>query len=469
MFRAYFKQTKPTSAPEPHNDGSASSSAAGVQDYKSVSDQHGSEDDPEIFTGYLSDISEDDSDDKPVPEDNEGDGREERRVPVPAASKKSANADSPMLTSTSNKSHWSQAIGQHFPIWAPPPLRRCKLEIPARLARKQARQAQELELVKALADIEKLIKSNRSQFYRGANSLQAYRARAIQSYLQMVVWNKRKGIDASQRAAESQGFSEKWGGRLVRRWVRKWVGSWELPTSEKGAHAKTFSLLNDPAIRAELRSYVHSNKWCMDPAKLAQFSQEKMVPAAAKEYLDHITNVEIPKGLKKYLDIELFPQIHYKVGRGVSLSTAHQMLRREGFSYTEHKKALYYDGHERPDVVKYRQEVFLPAMLEYRKHLVEYKVDNLEEEVQKPISNYVERCLVLVPQDEMTAQANDGKRKSWVLDGEHALKKKGVGRGIHQSDIICSTFGWIKAASQSMEYGKNYEGYWTGELFVRQV
>jgi hypothetical protein len=76
---------------------------------------------------------------------------------------------------------------------------------------------------------------------------------------------------------------------------------------------------------------------------------------------------------------------------------------------------------------------------------------------------------VLVAQDEMTPQANDRKKKSWVLDGEQPLKKKGVSHGIHQSDVICSTFGWLKDASQGLEYGKNYEGYWTGELFVKQV
>jgi hypothetical protein len=31
------------------------------------------------------------------------------------------------------------------------------------------------------------------------------------------------------------------------------------------------------------------------------------------------------------------------------------------------------------------------------------------------------------------------------------------------------TYGWLKGASVTMEYGKNYEGYWTGELFVKQV
>ncbi|KAF9497594.1 hypothetical protein BDN71DRAFT_1541197 [Pleurotus eryngii] len=69
----------------------------------------------------------------------------------------------------------------------------------------------------------------------------------------------------------------------------------------------------------------------------------------------------------------------------------------------------------------------------------------------------------------MTAQANDEKKRSWVLEGEQPLKKKGVGCGLHQSDVICSTFGWLPEASQTLEYGKNYEGYWTGELFMKQL
>ena len=44
-----------------------------------------------------------------------------------------------------------------------------------------------------------------------------------------------------------------------------------------------------------------------------------------------------------------------------------------------------------------------------------------------------------------------------------------VGWGIHVSGVICATKGYIMDAEQTMEYGKNYEGYWTGELFVKQV
>ena len=52
---------------------------------------------------------------------------------------------------------------------------------------------------------------------------------------------------------------------------------------------------------------------------------------------------------------------------------------------------------------------------------------------------------------------------------EQLLKHKGPGHGLHKSVVICSTFGWLKEASVTMEYGKNYKSYWTGGLFVKQV
>ena len=69
----------------------------------------------------------------------------------------------------------------------------------------------------------------------------------------------------------------------------------------------------------------------------------------------------------------------------------------------------------------------------------------------------------------MTAQANDGMAMSWVWQGEQPLKKKGAGHRLHQSDVICLTKGWLQEASQTLEYGKNYDGYWNGELFIKQV
>ena len=141
-------------------------------------------------------------------------------------------------------------------------------------------------------------------------------------------------------------------------------------------------------------------------------------------------------------------------------------MHGEGFQYISHKKGLYFDGHDRLDVLAYWQNDFLPRM-SLEPSLVCYSVGDGEKEI--PPLNFVECRLVLCSHDESTSQANDSPAKAWVLRDEHHLRKKGIGHGLHQSDVICSTVGWLANASQTLEYGKNYDGYWTGELFVKQV
>jgi hypothetical protein len=247
-----------------------------------------------------------------------------------------------------------------------------------------------------------------------------------------------------------------------------WLNERDLPKSKRGCHVKVKSLFKDPEIQAELRTYVRSNKWAMNPQKLQDFTNNKLLPEEAEKYCKQLVNKEMPKGLKRYMELELFPRVHMKVGKGISLSTARRWLMREGFRYTQHKKAIYYDGHDWPDVVKYRQEVFLPAMAKYREWLVEYKMGEVHIEIEKPLPAGVCK-LVLVAHDESTNTANDRPKASWVMEGEQPILKKGVGRGSHRSDVISSTHGWIKDAGVQLEYGKNYEGYWTGEMFVAQV
>jgi len=315
--------------------------------------------------------------------------------------------------------------------------------------------------------LEKLLKSKKTNFVGGNQGVQAQHAQAIASHLKMVLRNGRKWADAAECSAETLGFAAKWGSRQLRKWSRHWLQVRDLPKSLKGQHAKVYSLLSDPTVAAELRAYVWSNKWAMDPTKLAQFVGNKLTHTAADKYLQHIVEEEMPRGLTWYLEVELFPRIHLKVGRGVSLSTAHRWLLGEGFQFISHKKGLYFDGHDQPDILTYRQNEFLPTMKSLEPHLVRYIVGDVDKEI--PVSNFVDRQLVLCTHDESTVQANDAPEKFWVLGEEHALRKKGVSHGLHQSNVICSTVGWLVDASQTLEYGKNYDGYWTGELFVKQV
>ncbi len=77
-----------------------------------------------------------------------------------------------------------------------------------------------------------------------------------------------------------------------------------------------------------------------------------MIPDQAREYGRGVVDKEMPEGLKKYIKLELFPRVHYKVKKQISYSACRKIMQEEGFKFTEHKKAVYYNGHEQPDVVE---------------------------------------------------------------------------------------------------------------------
>ena len=156
----------------------------------------------DIFTGYLSDLS-----------DDEPELQEDENVDTPGQLPASTPPNPP------------------FPVQAPPPLKHQKLDIPVRITHQNMKLTREAGLKKALTDIEKLIASKCDVFTAGRNGLQAYRGRAIQSCLHMMFNSKRGLVDASKRAAKSQGFAQNWGRRLVRSWVRMWMKERKLPVS----------------------------------------------------------------------------------------------------------------------------------------------------------------------------------------------------------------------------------------------
>ena len=115
------------------------------------------------------------------------------------------------------------------------------------------------------------MKSKKTRYVAGPDGLQACWTAAMETHLRLVIENGRSSIDASEQAAESRGFATKWGGRQVRKWTHHYIQMQDLPKSLVKNHAKVYSLLLDPDIAARLRAYVYSNKWAMDPEKLAKF------------------------------------------------------------------------------------------------------------------------------------------------------------------------------------------------------
>lgn len=69
-------------------------------------------------------------------------------------------------------------------------------------------------------------------------------------------------------------------------------------------------------------------------------------------------------------------------------------------------------------------------MQQYWTSMVEHKIGEVETALIKQLLPG-QRRIVLVVHDELTMQANDGKKEGWVLEGEQPLKKKGARRGLH--------------------------------------
>lgn len=291
------------------------------------------------------------------------------------------------------------------------------------------------------------------------SSLQRDRTSQLFQFYNMVLAGKSR-LESSRTLAEVHGLGLINASRNIRKWAREWELHRSLPKSNRGCHSKVLSMLNDPDVCAIMRNYLRSNKWSTSPTKLKSFMNQEMPLEAQKKYALEIANGEMPRGLAMFMEEQFFPRIGVRLKKPFSLRTARRWMRREGFRFKAHVKGIYVDGHDRDDVIAYRQQIFIPKLKELRPKLPSWTDDQLLS--PKPTH-------ILVYHDESTFTANDGTKKVWVLDGAYQIRKKGAGRGIHRSDFITASKGWIEAAGEQMQYGKDYEGYWTGAHLAEQL
>ena len=116
----------------------------------------------------------------------------------------------------------------------------------------------------------------------------------------------------------------------------------------------------------------------------------------------------------------------YKVK--ISDVTAWRWLHRLGFSRKHHQKGVYFDGHDRDNVVVNINK-FLECMKELdKKTLVPGKAC--------PVLGPNERPLIRVVHDESTYYANCDQSYFWGDNQTNVLKQKSLGSSIMVSDFI---------------------------------
>ena len=189
--------------------------------------------------------------------------------------------------------------------------------------------------------------------------------------------------------------------------------------------------------------------------------------------------------ISKVLNEELLPSLSIEELKGldwpICKETARVWMHRLGFGYGTYVKDIYIDGHDRADVLEYK-EGFLVRMDSYQKnsHLffrcsvedAQEKYKFSEEDIAAHTVNIQETCVVEIPidkfdfdrstfqmgghtsvatekpyiifvQDEAIFKSFDGSKKFWKLKGKQKLRKKGEGKGLMACAFVSEQLGFF--------------------------
>jgi hypothetical protein len=278
------------------------------------------------------------------------------------------------------------------------------------------------------------------------------RYRAVHMFFKEWKHNNLSKEQASLHSAKIVYSKGSYKAKQIRIWAKCWIEHGILPKSLQGCHQKIKSIIDDEDVIE--RSLL--------------FIREKGGKVTPKQY-------------QTFVKQELFSQLGIEESKkSISIKTSCVWLRKLGLVPQSKKKGIYFDGHEREDVIEYRKE-FLDKMLIYEKFMPIFEGENMEQ--QNPLLLPNEKLHIFVTHDECLFYANDDRPIVWAPIGEPPLRKKGQGKSIMVSDFLLETDGRLKLneneillhseipveARKFLRPEKNEEGWWTAEHLLDQV
>ena len=251
-----------------------------------------------------------------------------------------------------------------------------------------------------------------------------------------------KGIvEAAELAGICTGFSSstirKWGSALFCSYFSTLTNLEDVTDQQlerelesgRGRHPKWVSFMADEDIQQEVRTFVLDNGYRKGEANL--------------------TLQQLATWIKEKYMVE------------VCTSTVSNWLHDLGFSFTKISKGVYFDGHERDDVVEDRQaylnqlQMYAPRM--WTSH--------------SPAPNPSCRPVIRVFHDESTFYANADQSCYWTDGSRPVLKQKSLGQAIMVSDFVEEVGGLLehdgKKARLLLE--TQTDGYFNNDMLLAQV
>ena len=295
----------------------------------------------------------------------------------------------------------------------------------------------------AIADIDALLHPKRRAGHgrkpHGLRPFLVQRLREMSIFLRVYVHSTKGWTKSSLTAAKFLGRT----GHLAKQ-LRSWSLAFILDRSElpdKRSLSGRISRLEDESVRSE-----------------------------AIMHLQSLGRYVSAMDLVKYFQRDDVQQRH---GFTISLSTAKLWMKRMGMRWMKTPKGQYVDGHERPDVVDYRQNTYIPRRLGSHLPLRTWTAETIGDRVApSPFHHYV----VHWHQDETTYAQNDRRQVRWVWKDENpTLQPKGEGASLMVADFVSADYGWLRSPDGKEEArvlfkaGANRDGHFTNYEILEQA
>jgi hypothetical protein len=286
----------------------------------------------------------------------------------------------------------------------------------------------------------------------GFDSLTRNRLENMKMFLMLYVdpVHGKPWMDASLHIANLVGRGSYFA-RKLREWTRNYIDDRTcLPVNVYGTWSE--SLLDHEDLRQELNMHLQS---------VGKY-------VTANNLMEYMARTDVKQ--------------RWKTKRDISHSTAKRWMHELGYRWTFQPGGQYVDGHERLDVVNYRQNVFLPAMNE-----IEFKIrawKNGTDEEFKPWPHDVDDGprpfqdrTVIWFHDESTFYANDRRKVGWVhKDAKAVPRAKGEGASLMVADFISADYGWLQSPSNPkiaarvlFKAGIDRQGYFDNKSILEQT
>ena len=143
---------------------------------------------------------------------------------------------------------------------------------------------------------------------------------------------------------------------------------------------------------------------------------DEQVQTATRTYLTGLPTGEVtPADFRRRLNKHILPLLGYTFTNRLSERTAMRWLVNLGWRSKLLKKGVYMDGHERPDVVEYCKNVFLPMMASYQDKMVKWQSHGSNLKCANPRLGTDEKRIITLFQDESCFHANEYRASIWCV------------------------------------------------------